>query len=67
MLYDIGASLAASPELVLAYLDPGSGSMILQILLGGIAGAVVAVKLFWHRIAAVFKTASADPDDHSSG
>jgi hypothetical protein len=34
----------------LAYLDPGSSSMILQILAGGLAAAGVATKLFWHRI-----------------
>ncbi len=30
----------------LAYLDPGTGSMVLQFLLGGIAGAVVILKLY---------------------
>jgi hypothetical protein len=33
-----------------AYLDPASGSMLLQLVLGGVAGAAVAVKLIWHRI-----------------
>jgi len=32
-----------------AYLDPGTGSMMLQLLLGGIAGAMVVGKLYWHR------------------
>jgi hypothetical protein len=32
-----------------AYLDPGTGSIILQILLGGVAGAALAVKLYWHK------------------
>jgi hypothetical protein len=32
-----------------AYLDPGTGSMLLQLLLGGIAGAMVMGKLYWHR------------------
>ena len=35
---------------LLAYLDPGSGSMILQALLGGVAGLFVAVKMFGVRI-----------------
>ena len=35
---------------VLAYLDPGSGSMILQALLGGAAGLFVAIKMFGVRI-----------------
>ena len=32
-----------------AYLDPGTGSMILQVLLGGIAGVAVVVKLYWKQ------------------
>jgi hypothetical protein len=35
---------------VLAYLDPGTGSMLVQIVVGGVAAAAVAVKLFWYRI-----------------
>ncbi len=34
----------------LAYMDPGTGSLFLQLLLGGVAGFLVFVKLFWHRI-----------------
>lgn len=37
-----------------AYLDPGTGSMILQVVLGGVAGLMVAGKLFWTRILAFF-------------
>ncbi len=33
-----------------AYLDPGTGSMVLQLLLGGVAGAVVVVKLYWEKV-----------------
>ncbi len=35
---------------VWAYLDPGTGSMLLQVVLGGIAAIGVALKIFWHRI-----------------
>ncbi len=34
-----------------AYLDPGSGSMLVQLLLGGTAGvAVMLLKLGWRRL-----------------
>ncbi len=33
-----------------AYIDPGAGSIILQIVLGGLAGLGVAWKLLWHRL-----------------
>jgi hypothetical protein len=38
---------------LLAYLDPGSGSMLLQVVLGGIAAVGVALKLYWYRIKAI--------------
>lgn len=37
-----------------AYLDPGSGSMLLQVLLGGIAGIAVSIKMFGKRITRIF-------------
>jgi len=37
-----------------AYLDPGSGSMILQVLLGGVAAIGVAIKIFGRRILEFF-------------
>lgn len=47
-----------------AYLDPGTGSMLLQVILGGIAAIGVALKLFWHKIRiALGFSKKADPDD----
>lgn len=39
---------------VAAYLDPGTGSMLLQVILGGIAAVGVAMKLYWHKLRAAF-------------
>lgn len=33
-----------------AYLDPGTGSYIFQILIGFILGGLVTLKMFWHSI-----------------
>lgn len=33
-----------------AYIDPGSGSMILQGVLAAIAAIAVTAKLWWHRL-----------------
>ena len=35
---------------MLGYLDPGSGSMILQVLAGGAAAVAVTAKLTWRRV-----------------
>lgn len=32
-----------------AYIDPGSGGMMMQLLLGGAAGVAVIVRLYWQR------------------
>lgn len=37
-----------------AYLDPGTGSMLLQVILGGVAAVGVAAKLYWHKLRAAF-------------
>lgn len=46
-----------------AYLDPASGSLLLQILLGGIAGVAVAVKLYWHKLLGLFGIKKQDHDE----
>ena len=41
-----------SPRPAHAYLDPGTGSYIFQILIAGLVGGLFAVKIFWKRIKA---------------
>lgn len=48
-----------------AYLDAGSGSLILQAVLGGIAGVVVAFKAWKARMMGR-KAAAQDPETASS-
>ena len=38
-----------------AYLDPGTGSYIIQVAIGVIFGATYMVKVFWSRIINFFK------------
>jgi len=33
-----------------AYLDPSSGSILVQILLGGVAGFAVLLRIYWRKI-----------------
>ena len=35
-----------------AYLDPGTGSYVLQLLIAGVLGASFAIKMSWRRIKA---------------
>ena len=59
------AVLCLSSHAAYAYIDPGSGSLYLQILLGGAAGIGLALKMYWHNLMALVsgKKASHEVDD----
>ena len=38
-----------------AYIDPGSGSLILQGIIAGIAMGLYTIKLYWYKIKSFFK------------
>ena len=49
-----------------AYVDPGTGSIILQALIALLAGAVVTVKFYWHKLLKLFgleKKKNSDKND----
>jgi hypothetical protein len=43
-------------------LDPGSGSMILQIIAGGLAAVAVTAKLYWNRILKFLRIRKDEPE-----
>lgn len=44
-----------SPIKLYAYLDPGSGSYILQILIAGLLSGMYVLKVYWKRIKIFFE------------
>jgi hypothetical protein len=46
-----------------AYLDPGTGSMLLQVAIAGMIGAAVFLRAFWSRIVSFFKSKDSDTDE----
>ena len=38
-----------------AYIDPGTGSLIIQSIIGAIAAIAVTMKLYWHKFKVFFK------------
>lgn len=38
-----------------AYLDPGSGSIIFQAVIGAALGISLALKVYWRRVVAFFQ------------
>lgn len=47
-----------------AYIDPGSGSFVFQVLVGSMLAAGMAIKVYWRRIVGfLFRTRSESRDD----
>jgi hypothetical protein len=47
--------LLALPSIAHAYLDPGTGSYVVQLLIGTVLGGLFALGVFWRRVVASFK------------
>jgi hypothetical protein len=45
-----------------AYIDPGTGSMLLQVIVGGVAAAAVGIKMFWGRLVGFFRIRRRDEE-----
>ncbi len=62
----ICATLLAFAPSAHAYIDPGTGSLILQAILGGVAGAAFVLKLYWGRIKSLFGRKKLSESSNSS-
>jgi len=38
------------PHNVYAYLDPGSGSLLIQVLIGAVLGSLYFIKTYWTKL-----------------
>jgi hypothetical protein len=47
--------LLTTPDPLPAYVDPGSGSFLIQMLIAGVLGASVTLKTFWKQIKSYFR------------
>ena len=61
-LLAVPALLLLSTQNAYAYLDPGTGSMILQVLAGGVAAVAVMGKLYWRRLSRFLRISKRDDD-----
>jgi len=51
---------------IYGYLDPGSGSVVVQLILGGVAGVAVILKLYWRKLVALFTSKEGDDQELKS-
>ena len=62
--------LLAIPRIAAAYIDPAAGSLVLQLVLGGVAGVGVVLKMSWRRLKSLFGRGAAlqsPSDDEALG
>lgn len=61
----VGISLlcitASTP--VYGYIDPGTGSLIIQSVIGAIAAVGITLKLYWHKLKVYFFSRTNNTDD----
>jgi len=58
----LGATPALAAPTHVAYLDPGTGSYMFQVVVGAVLGVAVSVKLMWKRAwARVSRRSDRDP------
>ena len=55
--------LLVLPTSAWAYIDPGTGSFVIQGLIGVIVGGAFAVKMYWKRIKAVLTGKPMEKDE----
>ncbi|MGE3176866.1 MAG: hypothetical protein AB7O32_05325 [Vicinamibacterales bacterium] len=53
----------ADPQILAAYIDPGTGSYLLQMAIAGLLGAGYTVRRFWSHIAARLGRSSTSAQD----
>jgi hypothetical protein len=49
-----------------AYLDPGTGSFILQLITGAIFASMAVIKIYWGKITSLFKKKQEDEGNQAT-
>ena len=63
----LAAVVALTPNVAFAYLDPGTGSALIQGLIAAIAAIGLTLKVYWHRVLGFLGLRrSADTEEQSS-
>jgi len=57
----VATLLVLAPASAQAYIDPGTGSYVLQAVVSAVAGSLVALRMYWQRIKAALGSRSESP------
>ena len=53
-IFGVAFLLVVFPEKAFAYLDPGTGSYVVQVAIAGAVSAMFAIRIFWGRLKDLF-------------
>ena len=67
ILVGLAAVVASHPGAAHAYLDPATGSLIIQTVVGGLAAAALVVKTYWHQIKSKLGLSSDESGSSTTG
>ena len=48
-------AMMLSPPPAMAYIDPGSGSAIMSVIIGFLVASGLLLKTFWYKLTSVFR------------
>ena len=57
----IGLGLLAVRPAAAQYLDPGAGSVVIQVIIAGVVGAAAVIRFYWTKITSVFARGARKP------
>jgi len=55
-----------APDNAEAYLDPGTGSAIIQMVVASVMGALFLLKVYWQKLVKFFSMGSAEKSEQDS-
>ena len=50
------------PSIANAYIDPGTGSLIVQVIIAAFATALITIKMWWYKASKVFRLGKNNKD-----
>ena len=59
-------SLFILPNVSFAYIDPGAGSMIIQVFIAAVVGALYAIKTYWYKLKSLFVSSKEQTNTNDS-
>ncbi len=59
-------ALISSSSQVYAYLDPGTGSMLIQMIIGGIVAGFFTLRMYWYQLKSYVRRKLGYPVEESS-